>query len=264
MRESELAGSALRYALVGHGKMGRAVEAAAAARGHRCVAVVDPKGPWPDTAAALRAGALEEAEVVFEFTQPRAALANVVALLKAGQRVVCGTTGWDPEAPEVTRALEQGGGALLAAPNFSLGMHLFYAVVREAAQRLVGSGLYEPFVVEWHHRAKADCPSGTALRLARIVAGAGGGERAVVVGGTEAVPRGAVHVTGVRAGHEPGRHMVGFDGEHDAVELVHRSRGRSGLAWGAVLAGEWLARGRRGRCGFEEVVADLLAQGGGA
>ena len=90
----------------------------------------------------------------------------------------------------------------------------------------------------WHHRAKADVPSGTALSLAKCV-------------GRD------VSIAAVRAGYEPGRHLVGFDGPHDAVTLEHAARGREGFAAGAVLAAEWL-RGRRGVHGFDEVLDTMV------
>jgi 4-hydroxy-tetrahydrodipicolinate reductase len=103
------------------------------------------------------------------------------------------------------------------------------------------AGGYDPWIAEWHHRAKADAPSGTALRLATMI----GGE---------------VPIAAVRAGYEPGRHVVGFDGPHDAVTLAHAARGRDGFAAGAVLAAEWLSV-RRGAYGFDDVLADLVAAG---
>ncbi len=172
--------------------------------------------------------------------------------------VVCGTTGWDASDAKVRRAARTSSAGCVIAPNFSVGMNLFYAAVASAARRFLAAGGYDPWIAEWHHRAKADAPSGTARHLAGIVAGAGR-PRAIVREGLSkaAIRPGDVHVAAVRAGHEPGRHLVGFDGPHDAVTLEHVARGRSGFAAGAVLAAEWLRR-RRGIHGFDEVVDDLV------
>ncbi len=248
----------MRYAIVGYGRMGRSIEAVAAGRGHQLVAVVTPGAGARRRAPRIDANALRGAEVAFEFTAPASAEKNVVALLAAGVAVVSGTTGWDPASRTVARALERFHGALLVAPSFSLGMNLFFRVVSGCARAVGRSGLYDPFIVECHHRGKADAPSGTARRLAALVLEADPRPLAVL----EGTPRGrlapgTVHVASVRAGHEPGTHTVGFDGEHDVITLTHRSRGRSGLALGAVLAGEWLRR-RSGRRTFEEVLGDLI------
>jgi 4-hydroxy-tetrahydrodipicolinate reductase len=137
-------------------------------------------------------------------------------------------------------------------------MSLFYAVVADAARRFLAVGGFDPWVAEWHHRAKADAPSGTAKRLAAIAAEAAAERAAVCAGLPEtALAPGAVHVAAVRAGNQPGRHLVGFDGPDDAVTLEHVARGREGFANGAVLAAEWL-RGRRGVHAFEDVVDDLV------
>lgn len=229
----------MKYALIGYGKMGRAIEAAAESRGHVCAVIVDPGERGRRVARAIGGAAFRGVTMAFEFTRPDSARDHVVALLQRGVAVVCGTTGWDVSDGTMRRAARESAAGAVIAPNFSIGMNLFYAAVAEAARRYLAVGGYDPWVSEWHHRAKADAPSGTAVRLAAIVGAAGSA------------------VSAVRAGHEPGRHLVGFDGPHDAVTLEHVARGRLGFADGAVLAAEWL-RGRRGLHGFEEVVRDLV------
>jgi 4-hydroxy-tetrahydrodipicolinate reductase len=240
----------MRYALIGYGRMGRAIEAEAARRGHVKVAALDVS---PDREIA-------GVEVAFEFTTAEAAEGNVSALIGMGVPVVCGTTGWKPPADLDARARAAGVGAVVSA-NFSLGMAIFSRVVGEAARLYGRAGDYHPFVWEAHHAAKRDAPSGTARALARVVLEADPG-LAVLREGTPAGPvaRDVLQIASVRAGHEPGRHVVGFDGEHDLITLEHRARGRAGFALGAVLAAEWLA-GRTGLHGFDAVV-DSLSSGG--
>ena len=248
----------MKYALVGYGKMGRAIEAAAAARGHALGAVVDRAARGRHVARTIGEASWRGVAVAFEFTESQAAKEHVVMLLKRGIGVVCGTTGWDGSDAAVRRAARAAAVGAVIAPNFSVGMNLFYAAVAEAARGFLAVGGYDPWIVEWHHRAKADAPSGTARRLGAIVAGASSGTVAVHEGIPEArLAPGDVHVAAVRAGHQAGRHLVGFDGPHDAVTLEHVARGREGFAAGAVLAAEWL-RGRRGLHGFDEVLDDLV------
>lgn len=248
----------MNVGLIGYGRMGREIEAVALTRGHKIAAVVDPSVRRRGTLRALPGKGLRGVDVAFEFTTPRTAPDNVIRLIDAGIPVVCGTTGWDGGSPALRAALKRSSAGAVVAPNFSLGMNLFYRVVGEAARVFGATRLYDPFVFESHHRGKADAPSGTALRLARVVAEAdprGGGVHSGTPEGP--VPPGAVHVASIRAGHETGLHTVGFDGAHDVVSLTHRARGRSGFALGAVLAGEWV-EGRRGLHGFDEVLDDLL------
>jgi len=234
----------VKYALVGYGRMGRAVDAVAEARGHRRVLVVDRGSRGRDTARSVEAARFKGVDVAFEFTEGEGAAERVAALLGAGVAVVCGTTGWDAEAPALRKAARAARRGAVVAPNFSIAMSVFSGLVGQAAAALSRAGSYDPFVVEWHHRAKRDAPSGTAKRLARLMA--------------EASVRGdEVPVASVRAGHEPGRHVVGFDGEADVVTLIHQARGRGAFAEGAVVAAEWIS-GRRGVHGFDEVCRDLV------
>ncbi len=251
----------MRFAVVGFGRMGREVAAAAERRGHELTAIVDPTFDGPLAHARIGRTAPGGAEIAFEFTSPTEAERNVIALLRCGVSVVCGSTGWDPTSRRLEDAVRLAKGGLVVAPNFSIGMHLFSMIVSEAARLFGAAGLHDPWVLETHHRGKVDAPSGTARLLARLILTADGRFTSVQEGNPEGpIAPGALHVASVRAGHEPGTHCVGFDGEHDAVTLSHRTRGRSGLALGAVLAAEWLV-GRRGRHGFGEVVGDLLHAG---
>jgi 4-hydroxy-tetrahydrodipicolinate reductase len=248
----------MRFALVGYGKMGRAIEAAATARGHSLGTVVDRTTRDRRAARAIARAPWRGITVAFEFTEPDAAKDHVLALLKRNVAVVCGTTGWDAGDGEIRRASRASTAGAVIAPNFSVGMTLFYAVVADAARRFLAVPGYDPWLAEWHHRAKSDAPSGTARRLAAILAAKSPGRVSVREGlDTAALGPGDVHVAAVRAGHQPGRHAVGFDGPNDVVTLEHTARGRDGFALGAVLAAEWL-RGRRGVHTFEEVVEDLV------
>jgi 4-hydroxy-tetrahydrodipicolinate reductase len=248
----------MKYALIGYGKMGRAIEGAAAIRGHTLGAVVDRAARGRRVARTIGEASWRGVTVAFEFTEPDAAKDHVVALLRRGVGVVCGTTGWDASDAAVRRAARASAAGAVIAPNFSVGMNLFYAAVADAARRYLAVGGYDPWIAEWHHRAKADAPSGTARHLAAIVVGVSPGGATVREGlSAAAIAPGDVHVAAVRAGHQPGRHLVGFDGPHDAVTLEHAAHGREGFASGAVLAAEWL-HGRRGLHGFEKVLDDLV------
>ena len=248
----------MRYAIVGMGRMGEAIEIEARRRGHEKVGCFDPRFGEPSSSGALNASGLGGAEVAFEFTEPTAAEPNLVALLDAGISVVCGTTGWRPtEALEKT--LETSGAGAIVAPNFSLGMHLFARLTRQAARLVGGAGLHRPWIFEVHHTGKKDSPSGTARHLARQILDVDPRMRRVQEGNpVDRLPDDALHVVSLRSGSEPGTHTVGFDGEYDRITLSHRARGRAGFAIGAVLAAEWLI-GKRGLHRFDEAVDALLA-----
>ena len=239
----------MRLALLGHGRMGHAVEAVAREAGHEVVAIFD--GPGEPTAGALR-----DAEVAIDFTTPDAAPANIRAAASLGVDMVVGTTGWYDRMAEARRAVEDAGTGLVWAPNFSLGVHLFFRIARAAARLADTLDGYDVYVHEVHHRHKVDHPSGTARRLAEIlVAELSGKDR-----WAEAPPEGAPDPTTLwvgssRTGEVPGTHWVGIEGPDDALELRHTARGRAGFARGALTAAAWI----RGRPGFHDI-DDMLAE----
>lgn len=220
--------STLRIAVVGDGKMGRAVAALAPERGIDVVTVIGASDNVQGH--ALTRERLGRADVVVEFTEPAAAPANVLAAVRAGYPVVCGTTGWSERLDDVTRGVVDANGALVYAPNFSVGVNLFLAVAAAAGRVMRSAPEFDPHIVETHHAAKKDAPSGTGIAL----------ERAVSAGLGRNVP-----TTSVRTGHVPGTHELSFDGPFEQIRLSHTARDRRVFADGALRAAQWV-RGRRG------------------
>ncbi len=235
----------MKIAIVGHGQTGREVEAVARERGHEPV-------------VALKGGAFPQGCAVgIDFTRGDTVVRNVEAALDAGARYVVGTTGW-AEDENTVRALVVGtGGGLVHAANFSVGVNLFYRVVRQAAAVFARFPDYDPYLLERHHRQKKDAPSGTARVLARILEESGGPRPHAVTGLEGALAADAFHVASLRAGGIVGDHVVGFDGGVDEILLEHRARTRRGFALGAVISAEWIAT-RDGFHTFEDVLADLI------
>ncbi|MBI3932270.1 MAG: 4-hydroxy-tetrahydrodipicolinate reductase [Acidobacteria bacterium] len=234
----------MRIGIVGHGTMGREVEAVLAERGHQPVIVTRGR-PFP---AGCTVG--------IDFSAAEAVPGNVANALKAGARYVVGTTGWAERLAEVRAAVEEAGGGLVHAANFSLGVNLFYRVVREAAALLTRFPDYDPYVLERHHRRKKDAPSGTAKALAAILEAAGGRRRKAATALDGAIAEDSFHVASLRAGGIVGDHTVGFDSGGDEILLEHRARSRRGFALGAVLAAEWISS-RTGFYAFDAVLEDL-------
>jgi 4-hydroxy-tetrahydrodipicolinate reductase len=237
----------VKVAVVGYGKMGREVAAVLRDRHHEPLITLQGR-EFP-----------KDCPVGIDFTQADAVLANARAALAAKARYVIGTTGWQAELPELRRLVEEAKGGVVHAANFSLGVNLFYKLVRDAARLFAQFPDYDPYVLEKHHREKKDAPSGTANALAQIVASAGGPRTEAVTSLQGALPAGSFHVAAVRAGGIVGEHTVGFDSGGDEVLLEHRARTRRGFALGAVLAAEWIAN-RTGLHAFDAVVDDLAAR----
>jgi 4-hydroxy-tetrahydrodipicolinate reductase len=228
--------------ILGNGPLGRAIEAASTARGDWPRVLGRPDGGVHDPSA------LAGAEVVFDASSAGAVAGNVQSALDAGcRRFVIATTGWQADAPRVGALLERSGAAAVVAPNLAIGSAVFLRLIDEAARLFARLPDFEPYVLEWHRRAKADRPSGTAREIVRRIA--------------SRHPRGEPEVAVIRAGAAPGMHLVGFDASAETVELRLTARDRSGYAAGALAAADWLTSAPRepGIHPFDRVVDDLLA-----
>ena len=227
-----------RLAVIGEGRMGRLVAALAPEMGFDVVATLGPAR----TQGGITLDALGGAEVVVEFTVPGAAAAVVCDCAALGVPVVSGTTGWDAERAGVEAVVRSSAGALLWAPNFAIGVHLFAKVVAEAARQFAQAAAgFDAHLIETHHAQKLDAPSGTARLLASVAEQAGG----------RVVP-----VTSVRTGHVPGTHEVVFDAPFEQVRLVHEARDRRVFAAGALTAARWLV-GKRGVFTLDHLLGEI-------
>src|SRR5439155_12350359 len=171
------------------------------------------------------------ADVAVEFTVPAAAPVNARAAVAAGCPIVVGTTGWYDELPALASWVESHRGALLTATNFSLGVNIFERIAETAARLLGRAPGFDAHIIETHHAAKRDAPSGTAATLGRTASKAWG--------------RGDIPITSVRTGAVPGTHEFVFDSPFEQIHLEHVARDRRVFAEGALVAAEWLI-GRQG------------------
>jgi 4-hydroxy-tetrahydrodipicolinate reductase len=160
-----------------------------------------------------------------------------LAIVGMGKMVV-GTTGWYDHLDDVRRDVNASNGALLAATNFSLGVNIFEQVLVRAAELFAAAPGFDAHMIETHHSAKKDAPSGTALTLAKAAAAASGKE---------------MPITSVRVGSVPGIHEVIFDAQFEQVRLQHVARDRRVFAQGALVAAAWLI-GRRGVFTMKDVL----------
>ncbi|HEX8177743.1 MAG TPA: dihydrodipicolinate reductase C-terminal domain-containing protein [Pyrinomonadaceae bacterium] len=233
----------MRIALIGHGAMGRLVEARALEEGHR-VALVLTSSDMLQRVEEVAERLKQSADVAIDFSVADAVLNNISACMTAGVPLVEGTTGWNKEGVNVERFVEKNKGALVYGANFSIGVNLFYRVIERAGELFEGLDEYAPFIEEAHHARKKDAPSGTALRLKELLS---------------ARLKREIPVSSTRAGFIPGTHRVGFDGLADQITLTHTARSREGFAAGALLAARWII-GRTGVYEFSEAFDDILKE----
>lgn len=214
--------------------MGQMVAETARSRGHEVVCTIDVDNQYDFDSDAFRS-----ADVAIEFSIPSAAAANVTKCLKRGVPVVCGTTAWDAERPEVEELARRMGGRMLVASNFSTGVALFRAICRYATALMEHYPAYRPEIIETHHTAKLDHPSGTAVTLAEDVLPHM--SRMSRWQETDSPAEDTLRVEARRIADCPGTHTLKWNSAADSIEITHTAHGRSGFASGAVDAAEWLA-----------------------
>lgn len=236
----------MKFALVGYGKMGMAIEEIALQKGHEIVLKINIDNLEDFTSANL-----QKADVAIEFSHPDSAFENIKTCLEAGLPVVCGTTGWLQRYEEATKICEQQHGALLVASNFSIGVNIFFEVNKRLAQLMAPHADYDVSLEEVHHTQKKDAPSGTAITLAEQV--------------LEKIPRkkkwvnhlsdnpDELEIISDRVDPVPGTHKVKYTSSIDDIEIIHTAHNRVGFAAGAVLAAEFIA-GKKGIFTMKEVL----------
>lgn len=227
----------MKIAIIGSGKMGKAVAALAVEWGHTIHTVVNRIENAGGR--ALTAERLRGADVAIEFTRPDAAVGNLERVIALGLPVVTGTTGWQEQLPRVSALVREHGGSLLHAANFSVGVQLFFRAARDLARHFRGRPEFAVSIHEEHHATKLDAPSGTALLLQRQLWAEEPGRK--------------FPISSVRSGDIPGNHTLSYESRYETVSLSHITRSRQVFAAGALAAAEWLP-GHTGVFTFEQML----------
>ncbi len=228
----------MKIVISGYGKMGKEVEAIAQKRGHQVIAKIDRPNEW-DKFDAIQS----QADVVIDFSQPEVVVDNLKRCFRAGIPIVTGTTGWDKQLEDVTNTCSAQKGTLFFAPNFSIGVNLFFRANRLLAKLMAGVDGYSVQIEETHHIHKLDAPSGTAIKTADGIIGQNPHIEKWVNEATGSATE--LPIVSRREGEVTGTHEVIYDSEVDTLTLKHEAKNRSGFALGAVLAAEFV-QGKQG------------------
>ncbi len=236
--------------------MGREIEKILLDRGHSIAGRVDPSGSGDYT--KLSSEIVAKADMVIEFALPASVRENAELYCAAGVPAVVGTTGWDDRREEVCRLVEKAGGSYLWGSNFSIGAHILFILTEKAASLMNAADNYDIMVNEYHHKLKKDSPSGTALTIAEKIISNSALKTDIVTDRLDrAIKPNELHVGSVRGGSIPGTHSVLLDSDADSIEIIHTARNRSGFAYGAVLAAEWL-KDKNGFFRVEDFISETL------
>jgi len=218
----------MKIAIIGYGKMGKIIDEISQNRGHEVVARLK------ETPTAEN---LNGADVAIEFSNPEVAFQNIKTCLENHIPVICGTTGWLTQKPEIEKLALEKNTPFLYGSNFSLGVNLFFALNENLAKLMSKTNEYSVQLEEIHHIHKLDAPSGTAISLAEGIIQNSDFE-AWKLDETKDKELG---IFAIREDEVPGTHSVFYKSEVDEIEIKHTAYNRNGFALGAVIAAEWIA-----------------------
>jgi 4-hydroxy-tetrahydrodipicolinate reductase len=223
----------MRIALIGYGKMGKAIEKIALTKGHEIVLKIDLENSHEMTRENL-----SRADVAIEFTGPSTAAANLLICAESGVPVVCGSTGWLKEYTWVKQAFEKNNTSFLYASNFSIGVNIFFELNKKLASLMAPFAEYVIEIRETHHTQKKDAPSGTAVTLAEQIMKEIPSLKNWV--NRPVQKAGELPIISERLDAAPGTHQVKYQSVIDDIEIIHTAHNREGFAGGAVLAAEFI------------------------
>jgi 4-hydroxy-tetrahydrodipicolinate reductase len=225
----------MNIALIGYGKMGKAIEKIAEERGHKIVLICNSE-------LSVKYADFENVELAIEFTEPNLAVGHIEFCIDKNIPIVVGTTGWYDELDEVIEKVNNNNGSLLHATNFSIGVNIFFEINKKLAQLMSMTNEYKVAVEETHHLQKIDSPSGTGITIADDILSNNTNYLSWVLGKNE-VPysnRNQFPLSSYRKPDVPGTHKISYNSEIDKIEISHEAHSRKGFALGAVIAAEYL------------------------
>jgi 4-hydroxy-tetrahydrodipicolinate reductase len=243
-------------ALIGYGKMGQILETLAAEKGHTITSIVDPfaEGCYKE----INQEAISGADVCIDFTHPNVVVNNIKQIAALGKNMVIGTTGWYKQMDDIKQTVAENRVGLIWSGNFSIGVNALFAIVGYAAKIFNNLPDYDVLGHEFHHKNKADSPSGTATMLTNILLeNIERKQRPAYQMLDRKIEPDELHFSSSRGGAIPGTHMVMFDSLVDTIEIKHTARGREGLASGTLMAAEFI-QNKTGFFNIDDLMANLI------
>jgi len=238
----------MNIALIGYGKMGKAIKEIAEEKGHHVSLIIDKKN-----SDQMNAEHFKDIDVAIEFSTPEAAVHNFKKCFEMNIPVVTGTTGWYDEMEEIKDICLQEEKSMIWGSNFSVGVNIFFKINTYLARIAAKHKEYQPFLSETHHTAKLDKPSGTAISLANQILE----EYKNLDGWSLEQEKDKLPVEAKREEGIFGIHEISYQSEIDDIQIKHTAKSRKGFALGAVLAAEWL-HNKKGFYSFYEIFDNII------
>ena len=243
----------MKIALIGYGKMGKAIHELANEKNEKLVKkhydislIIDV-----DNRNSITKEDLQQVDVAIEFTSPHTAVENIKWCFDADIPVVVGSTGWTDNLTEINQYAIDNNKAFLFAPNFSIGVNIFFEVNRYLAQIMNNHDEYNILLEEIHHTEKKDAPSGTGLHAALDILKRIERKKDWINNETKNIE--TLSILSKREENVPGTHIVTYESAIDKIDLIHTAHNRKGFAGGALLAADWILN-KKGAYSMEDVL----------
>jgi 4-hydroxy-tetrahydrodipicolinate reductase len=242
----------MKIALIGYGKMGKIIGVMAQKEGIEAPAIIDSEADWKKNETNLNT-----VDAAIEFSTPSTAIANIRRCFSLNIPVVCGTTGWEDQVETIKNECLANNQTLFYAPNFSLGVNVFFLLNCYLAEIMNTMDQYDLSVEEIHHLHKLDAPSGTAKALAGDLTKLIDRKKNWVNHATSMESE--LPVISHRTGEVAGTHIIRYSSEVDEIEIRHTAKNRSGFAHGALMAAKWII-GKKGFFTMDNLMDDLFSE----
>ena len=229
--------------------MGKEVEKICLKRNHRVIAIIDNENEWHK---------LDDIDysqtVVIDFSLPNEAINIFNVCFKLGLPIVTGTTGWYDEMEKVKKLCIENNGTFFYAPNFSIGVNIFFKTNQYLAKLMSGVDNYNVHINETHHIHKIDAPSGTAIATAEGIIS---NNPKLLHWKLNDETENSIPIYSIREGEVTGKHDVIYQSDVDSITLIHEAKNRGGFALGAVLAAEFI-QNRKGFFTMNDLLDQLI------
>jgi 4-hydroxy-tetrahydrodipicolinate reductase len=239
----------IKLAIVGYGKMGKEIESIIDSHQFELVGKYDIDNRIQESMKI-------KPDVALEFSTPSSLIHNIEFLSENKINVVCGTTGWYDKLADVKKIIEKNKTGFIYASNFSIGVNIFYQVIKNTAEIINNFDTYDAAVSETHHNQKLDRPSGTALKIAELLLEKIERKKKLYEK-NDRFTSSHLDISSVRVGNVFGNHKVIFDSPADTILLEHNAKSRRGFAEGSLLAAKYI-HNKKGFYKFEDIFKELI------
>lgn len=246
----------MKVAVVGYGRMGQNIKKILLNEKKITVVTIDKYNENADY-DKLTHDSLSDVDVAIDFTFPNEVISNTKIYVKNNINVVMGTTGWYDKINEVKNIVGKNIGFIWSG-NFSLGVNIFFRIIKASAKLFNNFSEYDPLLYEIHHKQKQDSPSGTASMIAKILINELTNKKNIITDKlNKKINEDEIHTASIRGGYYPGTHTVMFDSIVDTIELKHTARNRDGFANGSIAAAKWI-NGKKGFYSIDDYMNDII------